>query len=144
MRIRNLYMCVICSGLCLHAISLMALGVANREYQILVWMPLLSAGASALPMLLGYLSEQVDANETGALQGAADTLRTLSGIIGNPLMSNVFAYCLKDEIQLPGGALMLAASCSGLAALIFYISEYKEYRERRSKERLWLWRMNLQ
>ena len=54
-------------------------------------------------------------------------------------MSNVFAYCLKDEIQLPGGALMLAASCSGLAALIFYISEYKEYRERRSKERYDKW-----
>ena len=126
-------------GLCLHAISLIALGIANKEYQIIVWMPLLSAGASALPMLLGYLSEQVDNSEIGALQGAADTLRTLSGIVGNPLMSKVFAYCLKDEIQIPGGALLLAACCSALGALIFYISEYEEYRERRKVENTVKW-----
>ena len=108
----------------------------------MVWMPLLSAGASALPMLLGYLSEQVDTSEIGALQGAADTLGTLSGIVGNPLMSKVFAYCLKDEVQIPGGALLLAASCSGLGALIFYISEYEEYRKRRKNERdEFIWRI---
>ena len=126
-------------GLCLHATSLMALGMATKEYQIIAWMPLLSAGASALPILLGYLSEQVDVNEIGALQGGADTLRTLSGIVGNPLMSSVFAHCIKDEVQIPGGALFVAASCSALGALIFYKTEFKELREKRRKEKYEKW-----
>merc|ERR1719231_556773 len=54
-------------------------------------------------------------------------------------MSKVFAYCLKDEIQIPGGALLLAACCSGLGAMIFYISEYEEYREKRKRENVEKW-----
>ena len=41
------------------------------------------------------ISEQVNYSEIGALQGAADTIRTLSNAVGNPLMSEIFAYCIR-------------------------------------------------
>ena len=43
----------------------------------------------------GYLSEQVNADEIGALQGAADTVRTMSNMIAYVILSNVFAYCIR-------------------------------------------------
>ena len=34
-------------------------------------------------------------DEIGALQGAADTVRTISSVISAPLMSRVFAHCIR-------------------------------------------------
>ena len=120
-------------GLILYSFSMAGLGASNHPFCILFLMPLLSAGASALPILLGYLSSQVDSNEIGALQGAADTLRTMAGIVGYPLMSAVFAYSIKGDINVPGGALYLGAAFSALAAVLFYFTQYKSDNEHTKK-----------
>lgn len=63
---------------------------------IFIGMPFLAAGASAMPMLLGHKSQQVLINpplllsvsfqvstlEVGTLQGAAETIRTISSFLG--------------------------------------------------------------
>jgi hypothetical protein len=48
-----------------------------------------------LQIKIGYLSEQVDEDEIGALQGAADTVRTMSNMLAYIILSNVFAYCIR-------------------------------------------------
>ena len=82
-----------------------------------------------------YCFIKVSADEIGALQGAADTLRTVSGILGGPLMSSIFAQSIKADVQQPGWALYSSAIVSASAALLFYISEYKEFRIKRKKEK---------
>lgn len=58
----------------------------------------------------------------GALQGAADTVRTVAGIIGAPLVSRVFGHLISDGRNSPGGALVFASVFSflgyGCAAMI--------------------------
>lgn len=58
----------------LHSISLFGLGVSRSVPLMLMFLVTLSGAASALPIMLGFLSEQVDYQEIGALQGSADTL----------------------------------------------------------------------
>lgn len=47
---------------------------------------------------------QVSASEKGAINGAADTVRTLSSALGFPLMTSLFGYFISDKapFKLPG------------------------------------------
>ena len=66
----------------------------------------------------------------GALQGAADTLRTLAAMVGSPLMSRVFGMFLGGKVSslghitqgYPQGALFVASTFSFAAyAMFLYI-----------------------
>jgi hypothetical protein len=61
---------------------------------------------------------QVPRHEVGALQGAADTVRTVAGIVGAPLISRAFGYCISDGRNVPGGALLFASAFSFLGAAL--------------------------
>jgi hypothetical protein len=56
----------------------------------------------------------VERSEVGALQGAADTVRTVAGILGAPLVSRVFGHCISGGRDFPGGALLVASAFSFL------------------------------
>lgn len=49
-------------------------------------------------------TRQVSASEKGAMNGAADTVRTLSSALGFPLMTSLFGYFISDKapFKLPG------------------------------------------
>jgi hypothetical protein len=49
-----------------------------------------------MPILLGYLTEQVPRSEVGAMQGAADTVRTVASMIGSPLLSRAFGHFISE------------------------------------------------
>ena len=57
---------------------------------------------------------QVPRSEVGALQGAADTVRTISGVISAPLISRAFGHFISDGRDYPGGALLIASVFSVL------------------------------
>eukprot|EP01036_Dinobryon_divergens_P027339 gene27339-36101_t len=80
--------------LLLHAMSVMVLGSISVGPAVFLAMPFFAAGASSMPMLLGYLTQQVPFEEVGALQGAADTVRTIASVIGSPLISRLLAYSI--------------------------------------------------
>ena len=111
----------------------MFLGWNQHPYGIFLTMPILAAGASAMPMLLGYLTEQVDNDEVGNLQGAADTLRTISAVIAAPISAKIFSLYLGlnsassnvwyrpiCEKLGPGVALYFTAIFSFLGFVIFH------------------------
>ncbi len=83
-------------------------------------LPILAIGASSLPMLLGYLTEQVSSDEVGSLQGAADTLRTISAMIGAPLAAKIFAHLIGEDRKFPDGALYFTSIFSMIGFLCFH------------------------
>ena len=85
---------VICA-LLIHSISVLALASANTDTSIFIIMIFLAAGVSASPSLLGYLTDQVDDSETGALQGSVDTIRTITIAISHPIISKIFANTMN-------------------------------------------------
>ena len=46
-------------ALLLHGLSLVYLATVTSPYAVFLGMPFLAAGASGMPILLGYLTEQV-------------------------------------------------------------------------------------
>jgi hypothetical protein len=71
-----------------------------------------------LALLTACAFPQVPRHEVGALQGAADTVRTVAGIVGAPLISRAFGYCISDGRNVPGGALLFASAFSFLGAAL--------------------------
>lgn len=84
-------------------------------------MPFVAAGASSMPIILGHLTQQVPANQVGALQGSCETVRTIASALGSPLFAGVFALCLRESEYPVGSALMLCGACSGLGCVLFTV-----------------------
>lgn len=110
------YVCVyVCMRICI--------GLSSSG-QAVTWLgiPLLAVGVAAMPLTLGYLSEQVGDDEVGALQGSADTVRSLASMVGGPLLSRAFAhFSTARSTRLHGGSLLLCSACS-LTAFVLYMS----------------------
>lgn len=112
--------------LLLHAISIITLGASSKPWHVYAATSLFAAGGCALPMLLGFLTEEVRPHEVGALQGAADTVRTISTMIGSPLLSRCFAYFISQEggrIPRPENTFWVASIFSFISFSIFVLGQ---------------------
>lgn len=126
---------VILASLFIHAISVLLLSNANSALTIYMTMVLLSAGISASPSLLGYLTNQVSSDEVGALQGSVDTIRTITIAIAHPIISKIFANTITNShdniIYLNP---FYICSCFSFIAFIVYAIEWKSKNDSRHKE----------
>lgn len=64
----------------------------------------------------------MSSDEVGALQGAADTVRTISSVIAAPLMSKMFAQCIDTiggKVPQPQQVFYVASVFSLIAFKIF-------------------------
>eukprot|EP01039_Chlorochromonas_danica_P001415 gene1415-1539_t len=103
-----------------HSLSLALLGSAGESWQVFALMPLVAAGSSCMPILLGHLTHQVGEDEVGALQGACETVRTISSAIASPLFARVFGFGVANAGVIPvGSPLFLSGICSLTGALAF-------------------------
>ena len=77
-------------------------------------------GGFALPSLRGIISNEVEDNQQGEIQGALTSLVSLSAIFGPPLMTGIFGYFTspETEVHLPGAAFLLASILYGVAFLL--------------------------
>lgn len=68
-------------------------------------------GGLAGPSFQGLLTNEIPANEQGEFQSALTSLRSLTSIIGLPMMTSVFAYYTSDAttLEFPGAPFLLAA-----------------------------------
>lgn len=108
------------SGLLLHALSIVFLGSVSTGPAVFLGMPFFAAGASVMPILLGLLTRQVAVSEVGALQGAADTVRTIASVVGSPLISRLLAYSIRrGNAVVPGQWPLGAPGLSLYVASIF-------------------------
>ena len=68
--------------------------------------------------LLVLLPLQVPRDQVGALQGAADTVRTVASMIGSLLVTRIFAHFISGGRNFPHGALYFSAIFSLLGFVL--------------------------
>jgi hypothetical protein len=83
-----------------------------------------------MPLLLGYLTDNVGAHEIGALQGAADTVRTIAAMLGSPLFARLFGHFIEHDVEHIYFNLLFMTACSVLGLLVFSSTLWKRTTER--------------
>jgi DHA1 family tetracycline resistance protein-like MFS transporter len=74
----------------------------------------------ANPAVQGLISRTVGADEQGAVQGSLNSLASVAGIIGLPLLASTFGYFVSEEAPayVPGIAFYISAVLNSLALVL--------------------------
>ena len=115
-------------GLILYVAGMLLFGLANQGWMMYAITILYCLGGSSGPSLQTIISNHVQANEQGALQGALTSVVSISSIIGPPVMTNLFAFCTrnKQNFYLPGAPFFLGALLMLVSAIVVYKTLYSE------------------
>lgn len=105
------------AGLFCGTLGFLGFALAARGKFIFAAIPFIALWGIAGPAIQSLMSQRVDPTSQGKLQGAINSLRAITGMVGPPLFTQVFAFCIApaSAIHLPGapyflGALLLAAA----------------------------------
>lgn len=107
-------------GLAISAVSFALYGLASAGWMMYV-IPFLGAlGGIAGPSAQSIITQSVQANEQGAVQGALTSLNALTGVVSPLIATNVFRYFISESapIQLPGAPFFLGTIFLLLALLL--------------------------
>lgn len=98
-------------GLVLGVLGFAIYGVAPTGPWFWVGIPFMSLWGLTSPSVQGLMTHRVSPLEQGRLQGAVNSLRGVSGMIGPALFTGVFATFISDRASLhvPGAPFLLAA-----------------------------------
>jgi DHA1 family tetracycline resistance protein-like MFS transporter len=107
-------------GLSLYAIGFLLIAFATQSWMLFVFLVPFCLGGITGPALQGIVSNQVPANEQGALQGALTSLMSATAIIGPPLMTGLFSYFTGKHafVYFPGAPFLAGALLTIISALL--------------------------
>ncbi len=93
-------------GLLFYTFGFLGFAFAPTGWVLLIMIAPFALGGFAGPALQGIISNGVENNQQGELQGALTSLISLTAIIGPPLMTGLFGFFTSDSapFQLPGAA----------------------------------------
>lgn len=99
------------SGLLFGTAGFACFGLAVRGWQLLASIPLIALWGIAGPAMQSLMSQRVDPSSQGKLQGAINSIRALTGMVGPILFTQVFAHAIspRSSLHLPGAPYDLAA-----------------------------------
>jgi len=99
------------SGLVFGVLGFAGFALATRGLYLFAAVPFIALWGVAGPAMQSLMSQRVDASSQGKLQGAINSLRSLTGMAGPPLFSQVFAFAIAptSRLHLPGAPYYLAA-----------------------------------
>lgn len=99
------------SGLLFGLIGFAGMAFAPRGVLFFAAIPFIALWGVANPAMQSMMSQYVDPSSQGKLQGAINSLRALTGMVGPLLFTQVFTYAIsaKTNIQLPGAPYYLSA-----------------------------------
>jgi DHA1 family tetracycline resistance protein-like MFS transporter len=99
------------SGLCYGVLAFTGFALAWKGWMILASIPFVALWGVAGPAMQSLMSQRVDASSQGKLQGAINSLRALTGMVGPVLFTQVFAAAISRNarVNLPGAPYFLAA-----------------------------------
>ena len=108
------------SGLGAGALGFAIYGFASTGAMFLIGVPVMALWGFAQPSMTALMSERVDADEQGKLQGAAASLMGLSGLAGPWIFALSFAYAIDPAkgLMVPGVPFYLASSALVVAFFI--------------------------
>jgi DHA1 family tetracycline resistance protein-like MFS transporter len=102
------------AGLAMGGVGMAVYGLAPSGPWFWVGVPLMALWGLAGPALQDMMSRRVSPSEQGQLQGASNSLRSLTGLLGPGIFTAVFAYLIDG---LPGAPFLLAAAMLVAAAV---------------------------
>src|SRR3979411_357894 len=106
------------SGLMFGFLAFMGFALASRGWMAFAAIPLIALWGIAGPAMQSLMSQRVDPSSQGKLQGAVNSLRAMTGMIGPLLFTQVFAIAISPHVsvQVPGApycgaAVWMLAAC---------------------------------
>jgi DHA1 family tetracycline resistance protein-like MFS transporter len=99
------------SGLLFGFLGFAGFGLAWKGWGALAAIPFIALWGVAGPAMQSLMSQRVDATSQGKLQGAINSLRALTGMVGPLLFTQVFTAAIEHntKMHLPGAPYYLAA-----------------------------------
>lgn len=99
------------SGLFYGFLGFAGFGLASKGWGVLAAIPFIALWGVAGPAVQSLMSQRVDVTSQGKLQGAVNSLRALTGMIGPLLFTQVFSAAISPtaRVYLPGAPYYLAA-----------------------------------
>ena len=112
-------------GLVFGVITFLGFGLAYRGWMVFAAMPFLGLWGIAAPSVQSLMSRHVDHTSQGKLQGAINSLRSISGMFGPLLFTQVFALATAGSRvhPQPGAPWVLAAGLLATSlAVAFFVT----------------------
>jgi DHA1 family tetracycline resistance protein-like MFS transporter len=108
------------SGLVFGVIGFLGMALAPSGWTFLGAIPFIALWGVAGPAMQSLMSQRVDPSSQGKLQGAINSLRALTGMVGPLLFTQVFAVAISATatIRLPGAPYCLAAVLLGMSLVV--------------------------
>ena len=99
------------AGLFFGTLGFFGFGLAWRGSILLSAIPFIALWGISTPAIQALMSRHVDPTSQGKLQGAINTIRALTGMIGPVLFSQIFKVAISNRLstQLPGAPYVAAA-----------------------------------
>jgi DHA1 family tetracycline resistance protein-like MFS transporter len=111
------------SGLMFGFLAFGGFALASRGWMIFAAIPLIALWGIAGPAMQSLMSQRVDSTSQGKLQGAINSLRAITGMIGPLLFTQVFAAAISPHVRVhvPGAPYFLAALLMLASASVAFI-----------------------
>jgi DHA1 family tetracycline resistance protein-like MFS transporter len=108
------------SGLFFGTLGFAGFALASRGWMILAVIPFIALWGIAAPAIQSLMSRHVDPSSQGKLQGAINSLRAVTGMVGPVLFTQVFALAIapRASVHFPGAPYFLAAMLLGASLLL--------------------------
>jgi len=108
------------SGLLFGTIGFAGFALASRGWMIMAVIPFIALWGIAAPAIQSLMARHVDPSSQGKLQGAINSLRAITGMVGPVLFTQVFAIAISPRygLHLPGAPYYLAALLLGASLLL--------------------------
>jgi DHA1 family tetracycline resistance protein-like MFS transporter len=117
------------AGLTFGTIAFLGFALAYKGWMVFAAIPFIALWGIAAPAVQSMMSRHVDHTSQGKLQGAINSLRSLTGMIGPLLFTQVFAAATADGVRhpLPGAPYALAAILLATSLVVaFFVAQGSE------------------
>jgi DHA1 family tetracycline resistance protein-like MFS transporter len=102
-------------GLVFGVLGFAIFGLANSGFIFLLGIPVNALWGLAFPSLQALMTRQVGPEEQGRLQGAIGSVQGITGTLAPLLFTQIFAWAIAKDSQIPGIPYLLASLLVGVA-----------------------------
>jgi len=108
------------SGLVFGTLGFAGFALATRGWIVMSVIPFIALWGIAAPAIQSLMSRRVDPSSQGKLQGAINSIRAVTGMVGPVLFTQIFAVAIAPRFgfHLPGTPYYLAALLLGASLLL--------------------------